>query len=515
MKHVLAIIMLFITTHTSFSQWSTDPTENLQVSPWGVFPEACSDDSGGVYIAWKNFAYDTTRVYVQHVDKYGYISWNEPVMAGDFGALQYRLSIIKDREGGCIVGFSARVAVDTVEGYYTIYEGKIILQKLDSSGNKLWGENGVRASLRDSTDQGWDWAPNLAADGTGGVIVSWMEDEDRDTSRDSLNFYIQRISKEGERMWGDSSKLIQKGKNNTIFSSPLMVSDGEGGVLVHYRHEWNYFFERIDNEGETIWITPSTYPYTRMISDMNGGTIQSGIKNNQIIFDYDIIVNHISFEGDFDWHNDGIILHDSVGTQNAGVNIELTSSFGATFVWRKSINSVNKIFTQRLTSSGDIKWLVPKRVSSDEGEQTACQIVRSDSDNIIYIWRDLRNNYPKDLYSQKIDTNGESIWDINDIPVTHKHPNKFIAVSDSNGGVIVIWSDDEPFNGIFVQQISKDGNLGEVVTSINEDSEPLIINNFQLFQNYPNPFNPKTVIKFQVPSSKFVKLQIHDILGRE
>ncbi|MBU1681049.1 MAG: T9SS type A sorting domain-containing protein [Bacteroidetes bacterium] len=28
-------------------------------------------------------------------------------------------------------------------------------------------------------------------------------------------------------------------------------------------------------------------------------------------------------------------------------------------------------------------------------------------------------------------------------------------------------------------------------------------------------FNPKTVIKFQVPSSKFVKLQIHDLLGRE
>ncbi|MFH2031588.1 MAG: T9SS type A sorting domain-containing protein, partial [Bacteroidota bacterium] len=38
---------------------------------------------------------------------------------------------------------------------------------------------------------------------------------------------------------------------------------------------------------------------------------------------------------------------------------------------------------------------------------------------------------------------------------------------------------------------------------------------FSLSQNYPNPFNPHTVIKFQVPSSKFIKLQVYDILGRE
>ncbi|MFH1526605.1 MAG: T9SS type A sorting domain-containing protein, partial [Bacteroidota bacterium] len=54
---------------------------------------------------------------------------------------------------------------------------------------------------------------------------------------------------------------------------------------------------------------------------------------------------------------------------------------------------------------------------------------------------------------------------------------------------------------------------GKNLTGIEEEKvQPTA---FSLSQNYPNPFNPKTVIKFQVPSSKFIKLEVYDILGRE
>ncbi|MFH2033009.1 MAG: T9SS type A sorting domain-containing protein, partial [Bacteroidota bacterium] len=58
-------------------------------------------------------------------------------------------------------------------------------------------------------------------------------------------------------------------------------------------------------------------------------------------------------------------------------------------------------------------------------------------------------------------------------------------------------------------------SLVEEVTGLADESGTGAITDYQLFQNYPNPFNPKTVIKFQVPSSMFVKLHVYDILGRE
>lgn len=42
-----------------------------------------------------------------------------------------------------------------------------------------------------------------------------------------------------------------------------------------------------------------------------------------------------------------------------------------------------------------------------------------------------------------------------------------------------------------------------------------IPNDYKLFQNYPNPFNPVTNINYQIAKSKFVKLIIYDVQGKE
>ena len=40
------------------------------------------------------------------------------------------------------------------------------------------------------------------------------------------------------------------------------------------------------------------------------------------------------------------------------------------------------------------------------------------------------------------------------------------------------------------------------------------IRSFELKQNYPNPFNPSTVIRYSIPSSSFVSLNVYDVTGK-
>jgi hypothetical protein len=70
-----------------------------------------------------------------------------------------------------------------------------------------------------------------------------------------------------------------------------------------------------------------------------------------------------------------------------------------------------------------------------------------------------------------------------------------------------------------VRAMNGNGNSGwtnppEIISNVRELSST-VPEVFTLSQNYPNPFNPETKIKFQIPTSSDVVLQVFDVLGRE
>ncbi|MFH0733790.1 MAG: CotH kinase family protein [bacterium] len=70
-----------------------------------------------------------------------------------------------------------------------------------------------------------------------------------------------------------------------------------------------------------------------------------------------------------------------------------------------------------------------------------------------------------------------------------------------------------PINWTLSNGYGTPGYLNDTYTKI-ESGNDIILTDFYLYQNYPNPFNPTTTIRYNLPASGNVKLEIFNTLGQ-
>ena len=138
-------------------------------------------------------------------------------------------------------------------------------------------------------------------------------------------------------------------------------------------------------------------------------------------------------------------------------------------------------------------------------------IATSEHDSKIYLNADGRNN--GSLFAQRIDSSGTRLWNTNDNVISLRQIGYLKAVTDKQGGVIVVGFDQSDFS-VRAQQCSKYGNLAEVLTSVKELISARSPGQINLHQNYPNPFNGSSVIWYELSKRSHVRLEICNLLGQ-
>jgi hypothetical protein len=472
---------------------------------------------------------------------------------------QVNAQAISDGSGGMIV-----VWQDFRTGVADIYA-----QRFDANGNKLWGDGGVAVSTADNHQE----TPVLVSNGSGGAVIAWQDLR----SGIGYDIYAQAVSSAGALQWPADVAVCTASGSQVL---EVITTDTAGGAIIAWRDSRglsaDVYAQRVSSTGTPLWTTDGVAVCTAtgqqndisIVADGLGGAFlawrdpRNGVSNN------DIYAQALTSSGAPRWAADGVPVA-SAALDQIEPSISYDGAFGLLVVWQDARNGTDyDIFAQRMKPDGTPRWTANGvQVCDVDSSQSVPLVVSDGARGAILAWTDNRssNKWP-DVYAQRFDSSGVSLWGSNGVAVCSADSAQFLRtmIPDNAGGAILGW-DDERGAGqdedLYAQSVSPSGAIrwnasgvkigtgsgtrrlttsapdgfggalfawedfrngatsdvfGLRVTSVGTGVEPSAAPRASagLLTPYPNPFNPHTTIEFTLGEPSRFTLSIHDVHGR-
>jgi len=499
------IILIFLLNKNNLTaQWSNNPENNLKISNFGYWVDACEDGMGGAFVAFGTTNTQFPTLWMQWVDKYGYIKWQSPKRIIGNGEAQEDFKLIKAEKGKAIIIFKDNRYITTFPPGFIVFNRNIVANKIDTLGNLSWGNNGVRITLDTTQTEVY----SAVSDDSGGIYISWRNVYPYAvySDPDSGIIRLQRISKNGYRMWGDTGKYVYT-EPQYYWSIPYLSNRVPSGIFFKYNKKYvGGILESINSDGSINWSRVNNW-YGNIIPDSSGGGTWASIDNK-------LIANRIDSEGNLLWGNPGIIVDSNIHYQNRLISYKLLKDNSLIMFWQKKVQEspeIYKSYIQIINNDGSLQFANNYMLLDSTVSSYGHNIILSDSLNFIILFT--RKDSIDKHYCQKFNKNMYPLWNIDLMYSGLAHADR-ISINDNNNGFIEVFSKyyPEPI-GVFVQQVSKNGILGEVLTKVeienNKNEE------FNIYNNFPNPFNIETTIKYELKNNSFVEISIYNLLGQK
>ncbi len=371
-----------------------------------------------------------------------------------------------------------------------------IYYKRSADGGVSWG-----ADTRLTNNSAGSYSPSVAISGTF-VHVVWFDLRDG-----NYELYYKRSTDAGIS-WEPDRQLT----NDPAFS--VIPSVSASGTVVHVvwrdtRDGANgeIYYKRATASG-LFWGADTRLTYNSAVSTAPSGTVSGS--NVHVAWadnrdgNYEIYYKR-STDGGVSWGADTRLTNNPLVSSGSSISV---SGSMVHVVWHDQRNGVNgEIYYKRSTDAG-ISWGADTRLTNNIAESNNPSVAVS-ALFVHVVWWDTRDSGNYEIYYKR-STDGGVIWGsdtrLTNAPSISEDP----SVCLSGSVVHLVWTDERDGNFEIYYKRDPTGNPVGIIPISTE-----IPNQFSLSQNYPNPFNPTTVIRFQVSSYRFVKLNVYDILGRE
>jgi hypothetical protein len=365
------------------AEWTPNGVALCTAAGNQINPKIVHDGFGYLLYTWEDYRSGTADIYAAITDRLGNIFTQTDGFAISTAAGAQQYSALTTNS----LGMAYVAWADSRAGNNDIYA-----QAFNVSNHAFWTGNGLAISTA-AGDQAF---PALAPDGTDGLYLVW--DDLRNGNHD---IYGQHVNISGQLLWSANAGICVQSAPQT---SPMIVSDGAGGVIIAWQDQRN---------------------------GVNVGSIYA---------------QHVNAAGSPLWSANGIPIAVSTDIMVLPKMIS-DGAGGAIVVWEDYRNFATTgpdVYAQRVNGAGSVLWAVNgAAVCTAPYAQSSVDIAPDGANGVVVAWQDAGSLGPADVYAQRMNAAGSPTWTANGIPVSTAAGNQFnVAIAQSDaGGSIVSWED--------------------------------------------------------------------------
>ena len=416
-------------------------------------PRVKRNINGEVFVNWKDLRNDPIDgdQYFQKINENGECQWEDGV----------RLDLVDD------IDFSARFSsglngdVSVIWERGTFPQVDILFQNINSEGDFSL-ENPIFISNSD----GYQFAPILSGNVDMGLYAIYA-----DQGNGSINLMVQSIDSNFQLSWNNNGIEAMVGLDGDVnYTNHYRLSDEDFLLLWEDNRSSKKLFgsrilnsENINSNGlqltfgdnsssETDFSTPEILKTESSIfsATFDGSSSPKFIRINK----FDLDLNNV-------WSDSGVALLPVFDMRNAKL-IDIEDGVGC--FWSESRGFNYDIYYQRLDNNGESN-LVSGGVDivTSNGDDYIMDVVKTPDNKFMIFWMEDAWPAAKLMFS-KIDADGniEIGWNPNGNSLSISNfdsRNLQLKKINDDSGVLVVWIQDGNFSDIYSQKIDWDGNI--------------------------------------------------------
>ena len=432
----LAILCLAAIFGSASAEWIKDgvPVCSEDFAQYGAV--SCPDDSGRVIYVWmdQRNGYDTD-LYATKIDVNGESGPGSlPVCTAP--NWQGSHFLISDGAGGGFIAWA-----DERDGTRRIY-----VQWIDGMGTAHFGENGIPAC--DTVV--YQDEPKLVGDGAGGIVVIWS-----DYRSGGWDVYAQRIGPDGSLLWDADGVPVCAAPGDQY--NGVIAADGTGGWIVGWVDQRSYdggdiYAQRIDASGAVLWSADGeavcaeagTQQQVRVVGSSLGGAIFAW--NDYRNYNSSYYADWVTPFGPAGWGTAGGVAVSTGSWNMYGAAIAGDGMGGLYVAWYDERDGWNyPIYAQHVDVTGMLLWGENGALSLFNYSYSNDLVMRGDGMNgAIFagdIYRDEESS--ADILAQKLGPAGASLWGPQGVMVCEQSADQYMptVAPDGQGGAYIAWED--------------------------------------------------------------------------